>query len=153
MSLNHNSPITAGRIVALALFANDEINDAGLFALHRVQVCHQLGLSREAWHELLNELHEVFLSARRRSPAPLSDVLPVQHWLGAVDDPALQSQVAQICAAVVSADGFVDPSEARLLQRLLAAWRLPSEDREMLESLIYGLDFEIRPRAEAGSVH
>ena len=50
-----NSPLTAGRIVGLALFANDEINDAELFALHRVQVCHQLGLSRECWQGLLAE--------------------------------------------------------------------------------------------------
>lgn len=148
-----NSPLTAGRIVGLALFANDEINDAELFALHRVQVCHQLGLSRECWQGLLAELHDAFLHARKRPRTTLADVLPVQYWLNTVDDPALQQRVAQMCAAVVSADGFVDPGEARLLRRLLGAWPLPAEDREMLEALVYGLDFEIRPRTDVDALH
>lgn len=148
-----NSPVTAGRIVALALFANEEINDAELFALHRVQVCHQLGLSREDWHGVLNELHDTFLRTRRRPRMTLADMLPVQHWLNTVDDPALQQRVAQMCAAVVSADGFIEAGEARLLQRLLSTWRLPQEERDMLEALVYGLDFEIRPRDDLDTVH
>jgi hypothetical protein len=35
----------------------------------------------------------------------------------------------------------------------LSAWRLPQEEREMLEALVYGLDFEIRPRADLDTVH
>ncbi|NBD21162.1 hypothetical protein GTZ97_10850 [Aquabacterium fontiphilum] len=153
MPMTHNSPMVAGRIVAVALFANNEINDAELFALHRVQVCDRLGLSRDNWHALLDETYEAFLSSRRRTRSAVSDLLPVQHWLGLIDDPVLQQQVARMCAAVIISDGFVEPGEARLLQRMLAAWSLPHEDRELLEALIYGLDFEIRPRSDLGTVH
>lgn len=153
--MTHNSPLVAGRIVALALFSNDEINDAELFALHRVQVCDRLGLSRDSWHAVLNELHDAFLRSRRRTRGPLTELVPLQHWLGTIDDPALQQQVTHMCAAVVSADGYVEAGEARLLRRLLSAWTLPAEDREMLEALVYGLDFEIRPRdePESAAVH
>lgn len=148
-----NSPQVAGRIVALALFANNEINDAELFALHRAHVCDRLGLSRDHWHDVLDELHGAFLASRRRTRGPLTDLLPLQHWLSLIDDPMLQQQIAHLCVAVVSADGYIESGEARLLQRLLAAWRLAPDDREMLEALVYGLDFQIRPRDDLATVH
>ncbi|NML18328.1 TerB family tellurite resistance protein [Azohydromonas caseinilytica] len=141
-----NSPQAAGRLVALALIANGEIKAKEWAALSALRACEQLGLSDEHWHDLLDELCHDLLASPDAAGDCLVDAPLLACWLAEVDDPALQHRVMRLCAAVIGADGHVDPGESVVLRGMLAQWVLPQEEQAGVEPLLYGLDFQVQPR-------
>ena len=141
--------IAAGRIVALTLVSNGEINDAERFALFRTRAQERLGLDDDAWQTLLADalegLSPYYFDPGARGPSG-SALGALNLWASEVDDPDLQSLVVRLSAALAAADGYVDPGEAAVLRTLLDRWLLPRQDQDTIEALIYGLDFEVRPR-------
>lgn len=140
-----NSPRAAGRIVALALLANGTVKPSEWAALHRQDAAQRLGLSEQAWRDLLADV-ALYLPDAERPGAPGIDQRLILRWLAAVDELPLQRLVLALCAATVSADGDVDHNEARLLRGALAQWVVPPEDQAQVEPLLYGLDFQVLPR-------
>lgn len=147
-----NSPQAAGRIVALALVANGEINACEWEALHAMRAHDRLGLSGPQWHDLLDDLCSDLVAAARPGQDCVVDAIVLESWLDQVDDPKLRTQVIELSAAVIQADGHVHPGESVVLRAALARWALSMDDRCRIEPLIYGLDFQVLPRRDAASL-
>lgn len=147
-----NSPHAAGRIVALALVANGEINACEWDALHEVQAHERLALSGPQRHELLDDLCSDPLAAARAGQDCVVDAIVLEAWLDQVDDPALRTLVIELAAALIQADGHVHPGESVVLRAALARWALSMEDRCRIEPLIYGLDFQVLPGRDAAGL-
>ncbi|WP_157265573.1 TerB family tellurite resistance protein [Azohydromonas aeria] len=141
-----NSPQAAARLVALALIANGEIKTKEWAALHSLQAHERLGLSDEAWHDVLDTLCMDLLEAVKVAGDCLVDGPTLTRCLAEVDDPALQREVMRLCTAVIEADGHVDPGESLVLAEMLAHWALPAHEQAGVEPLLYGLDFQVQPR-------
>lgn len=144
-----NSPQAAGRIVALALVANGEINACEWDALHEVRASERLGLNGAQWHDLLDDLCGDLVAAARPGQDCVVDAIVLEAWLDQVDDPKLRTLVVELVAAIIQADGHVHPGESVVLRGALARWALSMEDRCRIEPLIYGLDFQVLPRRDA----
>lgn len=141
-----NSPQAAARIVALALTTNNEIKTSAWAELASMQVHEHLGLTTEEWHEVVSELHtDLVGSATSLSDGP-GDARTTRRLLDHVDDPELQRTVMRLCTGVINADGQVDEGESAFLLATLSQWELPPEEQELVEPLLYGLDFQVMHR-------
>jgi uncharacterized tellurite resistance protein B-like protein len=141
-----NSPHAAARIVALALIANSEIRTSEWAALTSMQVHEHLGLTTEEWHEVVSDLYVDLLGARTALADCLGDAQMTKRLLDHVDDPGLQRKVMRLCTGVINADGQVDEGESAFLLATLSQWELHPEEQELVEPLLYGLDFQVMHR-------
>lgn len=143
-----NSPQAAARIVALALIANGEIKAKEWAVIEGLQVPERLGLSGEDWLDVLEAL---CADVPRWTGAEgcLVDLATLTQCLAEVDDPALQREVMRLCVAVIEADRHVDLGESIVMREMLAHWVLPEEEQASVEPLVYGLDFQVKPRHAA----
>lgn len=147
-----NSPQAAGRIVALALVANGEINACEWDALRELRAHERLGLDAAQWHDLLDELCSDLIAASRPGQDCVVGAIVLEAWLDQVDDPKLHTLVVELAAAIIQADGHVHPGESAVLRAALARWALSMDDRCRIEPLIYGLDFQVLRRRNAASL-
>ncbi len=108
-----NSPEAAGRIVALAMLADGDLNKSELDVLDRLDATGQLGLP-VSWAD-----------------ACRIDARTLAGMMAEVDDPALRAKVLQLCAAVVEADEHVHDGEAMVLVAAVEHWGM---HRAMLSS-------------------
>ena len=67
--------------------------------------------------------------------------------LAAIDEVALQRLVLRLCTAVVNADGKVDDGESIVVLAAIDHWGLHPDEHELLEPLLYGLDFQVTARS------
>lgn len=146
-----NSAEAAARIVALALIANGRIKAAEVAVLDALQAPERLGLTRPQWHGVINDLCADLLGPARcgdegRIP---SDVL--DRMLDEVEDGDTRRLVLRLCSAVVQADHQIDDGESVVLLAAVERWGLHPDDHALLEPLLYGADFEVRPRGRAPS--
>jgi uncharacterized tellurite resistance protein B-like protein len=145
-----NSPRAAGRIVALTLISNGKLQASELAALQSRYANALLGLSDEAWHEVVEELCVDLLVSAGPGPECLIGAQLIESLLADIDDAALQRLVLRLCTEVAHADGEVDDAEAIILRKAVEQWGLHPFDHELLEPLLYGLDFQVAPR---GAMH
>lgn len=146
-----NSAEAAARIVALALIANGRIEAAEVAVLEALQAPERLGLSRAGWHGVINDLCADLLGPaccgdEGRIPADVLNLL-----LDEVDDHDTRRLVLQLCSAVAQADRQIDDGESIILLAAIERWGLHPDDHVLLEPLLYGADFEVRPRGRAPS--
>jgi uncharacterized tellurite resistance protein B-like protein len=132
-SYPRNSPQAAARLVALTVVADGDIGDAELACMDRLAVHEQLGLRREALHQLLDHFLEDLLSSDQLRWA---DACPVdERTLAAlfadIDDPALRRKVLRLCVALAEVDAHVDEGESMVLCAAIEHWGL---HRDMLGS-------------------
>ena len=66
--------------------------------------------------------------------------------LADIDDVALQRLVLRLCTAVVNADGKIDDGESIVVLAAIDHWGLHPDEHELLEPLLYGLDFQVTAR-------
>ena len=141
-----NSPHAAARVVALALIANGEITTIELAVLEAMRAHDQLGITRQQWHDVVDELCFDLLEAA----APCADChigsAMIERLLDEVVDVPLQRLVLRLCAAVVNADRELDEGESVVLRTAIDRWGLHPDEQELLEPLLYGLDFQVKPR-------
>ena len=142
-----NSPRAAGRIVALALVSDGRLRSSELVVLQSRHAVAILGLSDDAWHEVVEELCTDLLACAGRGTECLVSPGLIEALLGDIDDPALQRLILRLCAEVAHADGDVDDAEAILLRKAVEHWGLHPHDHDLLEALLYGMDFQVMPRA------
>lgn len=141
-----NGPSAAARIVALALIANGRIKAVEMAALDALKAHEALGLSRARWHAVIDELCADLLRAMDGAGDCAIDSAMLDRVLAEVDDPQLQRVVLRLCAAVVHADRQVDDGESFVLLAALERWALNVDEHALLEQLLYGADFQVRPR-------
>ena len=140
-----NSPHAAARIVALALISNGAVTTSELAVLEAMQAHEQLGITRQQWHDVIDELCADLLQAA----TPCTDChigsAKIERLLDEVSDVKLQRLVLRLCTAVVNADGQVDEGESIVLRAAIDSWGLHPDEQELLEPLLYGLDFQVAP--------
>lgn len=127
-SYPRNSPQAATRILALAMLADGHQCNSELALLERLQVHDQLGLSRAELHAVVHTFCEdLMVFSVGMCWADLSKLKPdpLRQLLGEVDDPALQSQVLELCISLVAADRHLADGESVVLAAALLQWRLP----------------------------
>ena len=151
-SYPRNSPHAAARIVALALLSNGETKPTELAMLEAIQAHEQLALSRQEWHDVVHELCADLLASATRSAECLIDSRMIERLLAEVDDVTLQRLVLRLCTAVINADGEIDDGESIVLLAAIDRWGLHPDEHELLEPLLYGLDFQVRPRGTTKNI-
>lgn len=141
-----NSPRAAGRIVALAFISNGEVKPCEWAELKSMLAHEQLGLTRDEWHDVVSDLYFELVGTATALADCLVDARMIERLLDGVDDVALQSRVLRLCTAVINADGQVDEGESVVLRTAIDHWQLHPEAQELVEPLLYGLDFQVVPR-------
>ncbi len=121
-----NSPQAAARIVALTLVADGDVGKAEFALLDELAVHQQLGLEREALHEVVDAFCEDLLSSKQLAWA---DSCPVDDYtlaalLEEIDDPALRRKVLDLCVKLAAVDGHVALGESIVLVSAVEHWDL-----------------------------
>lgn len=141
-----NSPKAAANIVALALISNGEVKPSEVAVLEAMRVHEQLGLTRQEWHDVVHELCIDLLGSATHGTDCQIDGRMIERMLADVDDVTLQRLVLRLCTAVVNADGQIDDGESIVVLAAIDQWGLHPDEHELLEPLLYGLDFQVTPR-------
>ena len=144
-----NSAEAAARIVALALVANGRIKAVETAALDALNAHERLGLSRVKWHGVIRDLCADLVSPSSDGD---EDGIPsewLDRMLDEVDDDATRRLVLHLSAAVVDADRHITECESFVLLAAIERWGLHPDDHVELEPLLYGMDFQVRPRGVA----
>jgi hypothetical protein len=121
-----NSPQAAARIVALTLIADGDVGQAELALLDKLAVHQQLGLTRDAMHDVIDTFCEDLLSSNQLAWA---DACPVDEYvleelMGDIDDPALRRKVLGMCVKLAEVDDHVAEGESIVLIAAVAHWSL-----------------------------
>jgi hypothetical protein len=148
-----NSAEAAARIVALALIANGRIKAVETVALEALRADERLGLTRQQWHGVIHELCADLLGPARCGDDSCIPSELLNRVLDEVDDYTTRRLVLRLCSAVVHADRQIDDGESFVLLAAIDRWGLHPDDHALLEPMLYGSDFQVRPRgvaAEAG---
>jgi hypothetical protein len=141
-----NSAEAAARIVALALIANGRIKAVEAAALEALRCHERLGLTRLEWHRVIQDLCADLLGpARCGDEICISDEL-LERMLDEVQGGPLRRTVLRLSSAAVHADCQVDDGESFVLLAMLERWGLHPDDHALLEPMLYGADFQVRPR-------
>ena len=120
-----DSPQAGARLLAMALVADGNYSFTELRALDRLKASQQLGLSPEAFKDVIETFCTDLLAAAHgewTGSARMDDGSSLQ-LLNEVRDPALRARIVDLCHAVVQADGHEADGEAALLDALTRAWR------------------------------
>lgn len=151
-SYPRNSPEAAARIVALALIANGRVKSVEVAALDALGALERLGLTRSRWQGVIGDLCADLLGPARCGDEGCVSGEMVDRMLDEVDDDRTQRLVLQLCSAVVHADREIDEGESTVLLAAIERWGLHPDDQALLEPVLYGADFQVRPRGTASSV-
>ena len=145
-SYPRNSPQAAGRLIALALISDGEINAAEWDVLCDTGALAQVGLAGHEWHDIVDGLcHDMLATAPAGAMCRIESET-MARWFAEVDDPQLQRLVIEVSAALIAADGHVDDGESVVLRSALEHWVLPADAQAEFEPMLYGLDFEVQAR-------
>lgn len=148
-SYPRNSAEAAARLVALALIANGRIKAVETAALEALRSHERLRLTRPQWHGVIQDLCADLLGpARCGDEICISDDL-LDRMLDEVGDERKRRTVLHICSAVVHADCQVDDGESFVLLAMIERCGLHPDDHALLEPMLYGADFQVRPRGVA----
>jgi hypothetical protein len=144
-----NSAEAAARIVALALIANGRIKAVESAALDALRAHEQLGLTRTQWHGVIHDLCTDLLGPARCGDEGCIPSELLDRMLDEIDDDATRRIVLRLCSAVVHADRQIDDGESFVMLAAIERWGLHPDDQALLEPILYGADFQVRPRGVA----
>ncbi len=120
-----NSPQAAARLVAMALVADGQYAMSELQALARLDAPRRLGLSAEAFNEVIHRFCQDLLQASGGVWTGVVDEATRARLMAEVTEPALQDLIVQQCEALMLADGHLAGGEIALIDALSASWRRP----------------------------
>lgn len=120
-----NSPQAAARLVAMALVADGQYAMSELQALTRLDAPRRLGLSAEAFNEVIQRFCQDLLQASGGVWTGVVDDATRARLMAEVTEPALQDLIVQQCEALMLADGHLAGGEIALIDALSASWRRP----------------------------
>jgi uncharacterized tellurite resistance protein B-like protein len=123
---SRNSPQAAARIIALTIIADGDIDKTELAVLDELAVHKQLGLEREALHDVIDAFCEDLLSSKQLAWA---DNCPVDEYtlselMGEIDSPSLRRKVLSLCVKLAEADGHIAQGESIVLVAAVEHWGL-----------------------------
>jgi hypothetical protein len=144
-----NSAQAAARIVALALIANGRVKAVETAALDALRAHKRLGLTRPQWHGVIHDLCTDLLGPARCGDEGCISTGLLDRVLDEVDDDGTRRLVLLLCSAVVHADREIDDGESFVLLAAIERWGLHPDDHALLEPMLYGADFHVRPRGLA----
>ena len=148
-----NSAQAAARIVALALIANGRIQAVETAALGALRAPERLGLTQPQWHSVIQDLCADLLGPARCGDEGCISSELLDSMLDELDDDTTRRLVLRFCSAVVHADRQVDDGESFVLLAAIERWGLHPDDHALLEPMLYGTDFRVRPRRLAAGPH
>ena len=128
-----NSPQAAARILALTLIADGDVNNAEFTLLEKLMVHEQLGLDRDALHDVFDTFCADLLSNDQLSWAGACpvDECTLAELMGEIDDFRLRRLVLELCVKVAEADAHVAEGESIVLVAAVEHWGL---HRQMLSA-------------------
>ena len=141
-----NSPQAAGQVVALALMSNGVIKPCEWSELESNEVHRQLGLTQQAWRDAVGDLYLELMDHDLSPAEAAADPALIAQVLDGLTDPTLQARVLNLCMAAINADRRVDDGESAVLRAAIDLWDLDLDARELVEPLVYGLDFQVTTR-------
>lgn len=148
-SYPRNSAEAAARIVALALIANGHIKAVETAALDARRGHERLGLTRPQWHGVIHDLCADLLGPARCGDESCIPGALLDRMLDEVDDDSTRRTVLRLSSAVVHADSQIEDGESFVLLAMIERWGLHPDDHALLEPMLYGADFQVRPRGVA----
>jgi hypothetical protein len=130
-SYPRNSPEAAARLVALVLMSDGHVCRSEVEALARHDAARQLGLSPEAFQQVMQTLCEDLWNAAHASPMMMAslDEATLAALLAEVDDPRLRTKVHDLALAAARADRFLADGEAHFLDAVRLHWGLGLRER------------------------
>lgn len=146
-----NSPEAAARIVALALIADGRVKAAEVTALDALNALERLNLTRPRWQGVIGDLCADLCRSVRSDADGCVPGEALDRMLDEVADERMQRLVLQLCSAVVHADRELTEGESIVLQAAIERWGMHPDEHALLESVLYGADFQVRPRGSAAS--
>lgn len=120
-----NSPEAKARLLALALLADGQLEDQELDELVRRRAFAKLGLSGEAFFQVLYDFCADLAATPKQSKSYLVTPQLLNTLLAEVSEPAAQKALLLLIFDVIRSDGQLALSEGRLLSNALAAWQIP----------------------------
>lgn len=149
-SYPRNSPEAAARLVALALIANGRVKTVEIAALDALDALQRLGLTQSRWQGVIGDLCADLLGPARCGDEGCVSSEVLDRMLDEVDDDHTRRLVLRLCSAVVHADREIDDGESFVLLAAIERWGLHPDDHALLEPVLYGTDFQVRPRGSRG---
>lgn len=126
-----NSPEASGRLVALAMLADDRACPSEFAALQALDAPALLGLPAPRLAQLVQDLRDDLMLGDWQGGSMLEhiDERLLAQLMAEVDDPALQRQVLRLAQAAAQADGQLAQGEALVLAAARRYWRLDEAER------------------------
>ena len=120
-----NSPEAAARVLAMAMLADGQYSMTEIRALDRQQAPARLGLTPEAFKEVVDGFcHDLLLAGGGQWTGTVDPAIRDQ-LMAEVTDRGLQDLILLQCETLMLADGHLADGEVELLDALSAAWRRP----------------------------
>jgi hypothetical protein len=119
-----NSPQARGRLVATAMLADGHFNPAEMREIADGSVSTTIGLEREEFLRLVLDLCEDIEKRLKPKGKALLDTPVLDQMFSDVSHPVVQRTTLNAMRAAIACDGNVSPSEAELLAKAFAAWRV-----------------------------
>jgi uncharacterized tellurite resistance protein B-like protein len=126
-----NSPQAAARIISLTIVADGDVNNAEFTLLEQLAMHEQLGMDRDALHEVFDTFCEDLLSNNQLAYAGACpvDEYTLSALMAEIDDPQLRRRVLGLCVKLAEADAHVAEGESIVLVAAVEHWGL---HRQML---------------------
>jgi uncharacterized tellurite resistance protein B-like protein len=119
-----DSPEAAARLLAMALVADGHYAISEIKALDRLSAPARLGLTPEAFKQVIDHFCEDLLLASHGEwlGSAAIDAVTRSRLFGEVQNAALGAEVRALCEAVMLSDGHLADGETALLDELARAW-------------------------------
>jgi uncharacterized tellurite resistance protein B-like protein len=120
-----NSPQAATRLLAMALVADGNYSMTEIRALDRLEAPRRLGLPADEIKAVIDLFCQDLLPAAHGewSGSSQIDGATRQALMNEVQDPALRTQILDLCEGIALADGHLAEGEAEMLDAMVKAWR------------------------------
>ncbi len=125
-----NSPQAAGRVLALAMVVDGNLDAAELRALERSKVLDYLGLDPLSFQQLLQELFDDMLVSVTRGAVQLDRSL-IDSLLAEIVEPDLRRKLLRAMWSIADADDWLADAEAVLLARAAQVWHAETNFRSL----------------------
>jgi len=117
----NNSPEAAGRLLALTMVVDGNVDPSELDALDHSRILSRVALDRDSFSDLLQALCEDLLAGACNGEIQLAPAV-LDTLLMEITDPALRRRLLQAMWQIADADGWLADGEAVLLARAGVLW-------------------------------
>jgi len=121
-----NSPQAAARIIALTIVADGDVSKAEFSLLDELAVHEQLGLGRDALHEVFDNFCVDLLSDNHLGApgaCPVDDYT-LSTLMNEIDNIDLRKRLLELCVKIAKADDHVAEGESIILVAAVEHWGL-----------------------------